>query len=135
MDKMLNLYLGILGATVSYFFGGWSALLDALLLFVIIDYVSGVIAAGKDGQLSSRVGLIGIAKKVFIFFLVAIAHKIDVTLGGQTHFFRDSTIFFYLSNELLSIIENGGRIGLPIPEPITRAVKVLKGRGGQSGNA
>jgi toxin secretion/phage lysis holin len=134
MEKLFSLTFGILGATVSYLFGGWSTLLDALLLFIAIDYISGFIAAGKEGGLSSRVGLIGIAKKVFILFMVAIAHKIDGMLGGNAHFFRDAVTFFYLSNELLSIVENGGRIGLPIPDVIVQAVKVLKGRG-QSDNA
>ncbi|WP_083955798.1 holin family protein, partial [Brevibacillus parabrevis] len=106
----------------------WSALLSVLLAFVIFDFVTGMIAAGMEGKLKSKVGMIGIARKVFIFCMVAIAHLIDMSLGDQ-NFIRDATIFFYLANELLSIIENAGRIGLPVPELIKRAVEVLKGKG------
>lgn len=116
------------GAAASYFFGGWSALLGVLLTFVVIDYLTGIIAAGVEGKLASKVGLIGIAKKIFIFLMVAIAHLIDTALGDQ-HLLRDATIFFYLANELLSIIENAGRIGLPVPGPIQKAVQILKDRG------
>ncbi|CAM5794810.1 phage holin family protein [Brevibacillus borstelensis] len=116
------------GAAASFLWGGWSALLSVLLGFVALDYASGVYAAWKENTLNSRVGLEGIARKVFIFAMVAVAHLIDTALGEQ-HIFRDATIFFYLANELLSIIENAGRAGLPVPETIRRAVDVLKGKG------
>lgn len=117
------------GALASYLFGGWSALLGILLAFVIFDYVTGVIAAGIEGKLSSNAGLKGIAKKVAIFVIVAVANLVDRALGNA-HIFRDATIFFYLANELLSIIENVGRSGVPIPEVIKKAVAVLQGKGG-----
>lgn len=117
------------GALASYLFGGWSALLGVLLAFVIFDYITGVIAAGIEGKLSSNVGLKGIAKKVAIFVIVAVANLVDRALGNA-HIFRDATIFFYLANELLSIIENVGRSGVPIPEVIKKAVAVLQGKGG-----
>ncbi|MDI3311580.1 phage holin family protein [Thermoanaerobacterium thermosaccharolyticum] len=117
------------GALASYLFGGWSALLGILLAFVIFDYITGVIAAGIEGKLSSNVGLKGIAKKVAIFVIVAVANLVDRALGNA-HIFRDATIFFYLANELLSIIENVGRSGVPIPEVIKKAVAVLQGKGG-----
>ncbi len=117
------------GAAALYFFGGWSALLGVLLTFVVVDYVSGVLAAWTKGELSSQTGVIGIAKKVFIFAMVAVAHLVDTALG-ELHLFRDATVFFYLANELLSIIENSGRMGLPIPETIKQAVEILKGKGG-----
>ncbi|ORX22383.1 holin [Thermoanaerobacterium sp. PSU-2] len=117
------------GALASYLFGGWSALLGILLAFVIFDYITGVIAAGIEGKLSSNAGLKGIAKKVGIFVIVAVANLVDRALGNA-HIFRDATIFFYLANELLSIIENVGRSGIPIPEVIKKAVAVLQGKGG-----
>jgi toxin secretion/phage lysis holin len=117
------------GALASYLFGGWSALLGILLAFVIFDYITGVIAAAIEGKLSSNVGLKGIAKKVAIFVIVAVANLVDRALGNA-HIFRDATIFFYLANELLSIIENVGRSGVPIPEVIKKAVAVLQGKGG-----
>ena len=128
MDNFIKTGIAIGGAAASFLFGGWSALLSVLLAFVIFDFVTGLIAAGMEGKLKSKVGMIGIARKVFIFCMVAIAHLIDMSLGDQ-NFIRDATIFFYLANELLSIIENAGRIGLPVPELIKRAVEVLKGRG------
>ena len=131
MDNVFKMVVAMGGAAASFLFGGWSSLLGVLLTFVVVDYVSGVIAAGLEGSLKSKAGLIGISRKIFIFALVAIAHKIDTALGEQ-HLFRDATIFFYMANELLSIIENAGRIGLPVPEPIKRAVEVLKSKGGQS---
>lgn len=127
MENLYKTIIAIGGAAASYLFGGWSALLGVLLAFVVIDYATGVLAAGVEGKLSSQVGLLGIAKKVFIFVMVAIAHLVDTALG-DAHLLRDATIFFYLANELLSIIENAGRVGLPVPDPIRRAVDALKGR-------
>lgn len=133
MDNMFKTVVALGGATASFLFGGWSSLLGVLLTFVVVDYVSGVVAAGFEGSLKSKAGLIGITRKVFIFALVAIAHQIDNSLGEQ-HLFRDATIFFYLANELLSIIENAGRIGLPVPDTIKRAVEVLKGKSDHGAN-
>lgn len=116
------------GAAVSYLFGGWSELLGILLTFVVLDYATGVLASGVEGKLSSCVGVKGIAKKVCIFAIVAIANLVDKSLGSS-HVFRDATVFFYLANELLSIIENSGRIGIPIPPSIVKAVDVLQGKG------
>ncbi len=87
------------------------------------------LAAGVEGSLSSRVGFKAIPKKILIFIMVAIGNLVDQALGGDNNIFRDGVIFFYLANELLSIIENAGRIGLPIPEFIKNAVTVLKGKG------
>ena len=119
------------GAVTGYLWGGWNALLGILLACVIIDYITGFIAAGAEGKLSSEVGFKGIAKKIMIFILVAVAHLIDQALGGDKDIFRDATIFFYLANELLSIIENAGRAGLPIPETLKNAVDILKGKDGE----
>lgn len=117
----------MIGAIVGYLWGGWSTLLGVLLAFVIIDYVTGLLAAGSKGKLSSAIGFEGIARKVVIFLLVSVAHLIDVSLGGNNDIFRDATIFFYIANELISIIENAGRAGLPVPEKLANAVEVLRG--------
>jgi toxin secretion/phage lysis holin len=118
------------GGAVSYLFGGWSPLLGILLAFVVIDYITGFVAAGIEGKLASEVGLKGIAKKVFIFVMVAVAHLADQAIGPETLpiLIRDAAIFFYLANELLSIIENSGRIGLPVPPIIVKAVELLKNK-------
>jgi toxin secretion/phage lysis holin len=115
------------GGAASYLFGGWSSLLGILLAFVVIDYITGFWAAGAEGRLASEVGLKGIAKKVFIFVMVSVAHLADQAVG--TEIIRDAAIFFYLANELLSIIENSGSIGLPVPPVIVQAVEILKGKG------
>lgn len=116
------------GAALSYLFGGWNALLGVLLAFVVADYVTGVMAAAVDGRLNSAVGMRGIAKKVLIFLIVALAHLADTVLGDNS-MIRDAAIFWYLANELLSIVENAGRIGVPIPPAISRAVEILRGKG------
>ncbi|MCQ2009273.1 holin family protein [Sporolactobacillus sp. STSJ-5] len=116
----------LLGAAVGYLFGGWSMLISILVAFIVIDYVSGVVAAAYLGKLSSSVGFHGIAKKVMIIIVVAAAHLADQALGTE-HIARDAVIFFYLANELLSIIENAGKTGLPVPDQITKLVEILKG--------
>ncbi|MEX1028844.1 MAG: phage holin family protein [Paenibacillaceae bacterium] len=126
-DLIVKWTAAVCGSITSYLFGGWSALLNILLFFVVIDYITGIIAAGVRGELRSTVGLIGITKKIFIFIMVAIAYKIDIILG-DVHFLEDTVIFFYLANELLSIIENGGRLGVTIPPVIRKAVEILQGK-------
>ena len=116
------------GASISYLWGGWSVLIQILLTFVVIDYISGMIASGIEGKLKSNVGFKGIAKKAMLFLVVAVAHQIDVAIG-ENHFIRDAVIFFYIANETLSIIENAGRIGVPIPEVLKRAVEILRAKG------
>lgn len=100
-----------------------------MLVFVILDYLTGIAAAGMTGKLESNVGMFGIARKVFIFAMVSVAHLVDGVLGDG-HLFRDAVAFFYIANELLSIIENGGKLGAPIPPVIRQAIEVLKGKGG-----
>ncbi|OQP07031.1 holin [Geobacillus sp. 46C-IIa] len=127
LDVVYKTGAAAIGAVVGYLFGGWSELLGILLAFVVMDYVTGVMAAYREGSLRSAVGFKRIPKKVMIFMLVAVGHLIDRAVGTNG-LFRDATIFFYLANELLSIIENAGRIGLPVPEQIKQAVEVLKGK-------
>jgi len=129
MENSFKSLVAVGGAAVSFFFGGWSTLLGVLLAFVVMDYLSGMVAAAIEGVLSSSVGLRGIARKVFIFGMVAVAHLVDTAIADG-HVFRDATIFFYLANELLSIVENSGRIGLPVPDLIRQAVEILKGKSG-----
>lgn len=104
-------------------------MLDVLMLCVVFDYFTGIFAAWAEKTLSSRIGFVGIAKKAIIFILVAVCHKVDLVLGNA-HFFRDAVVFFYIANEMLSILENAGRIGVPIPPVIQQAVAALKGKGG-----
>lgn len=128
MENVFKAIVGAGGGAIAYMFGSWDALLGVLLIFVITDYITGVLASAVEGKLSSSVGFKGIAKKMFIFIMVSIAHFIDIAIGNG-NLIRDATIFFYLANELLSIIENSGRVGLPVPSVIQQAVEVLKGKG------
>ncbi len=128
MDKIFKGIVTLLGALVGYLWG-WTPLLPILLVFVILDYISGIMASAAEGTLSSKVGFMSIPKKIMIFMFVAIGHLIDGSLG-DAHMFRDAVIFFYLANELLSITENAGRIGVPVPEQLIQAIEVLKGRKG-----
>ncbi|MDQ0269007.1 phage holin family protein [Cytobacillus purgationiresistens] len=127
MESVLKFTIACGGTAASYLFGGGTTLLQILLVFVILDYATGIIAGAYGSGLSSKVGFKGIAKKVMIFALVAVAHLIDTVLGDN-HLIRDAVIFFYLANEVISIIENAGKIGLPVPSVITRAVEVLKSK-------
>jgi len=126
-EMYLKVFVGAAGAVASFLWGGWSTALQTLLLFVALDYLTGFLAAGKEGKLSSRVGFQGIAMKVGIFAIVAVAHQVD-TMLGDGHIFRDGTVMFYIANEALSIIENAGRMGLPIPPKIQQAVEILRGK-------
>ncbi|WP_068499786.1 phage holin family protein [Paenibacillus kribbensis] len=124
------------GSAITYLFGGWSFALAALLTFTIIDYVTGLFAAAAEGKrgtglgLKSKTGLLGISRKVFIFAMVAVGHIVDGILG-DSHLFRDTVAYFYLANELLSILENGGRLGVPIPSALRQAIEVLKSKSGE----
>lgn len=125
MENLFKSSIAVAGATATFIFGGWSALLGLLLAFIVIDYLSGMLAAGKEGALSSRIGMRGIAKKVMILALVAFSHLIDEAIGTGTTI-KDGATYFYLANEGLSIIENAGRLNVPIPGILTKAVAVLK---------
>ncbi|AKL96605.1 toxin secretion/phage lysis holin [Clostridium aceticum] len=128
ISSIIKTSLAIIGGAASYLLGGWSHLLGVLLFFVVLDYISGIVAATVNGELSSATGFKGIAKKVFIFALVVVANMIDMSLGNG-NILKDATIFFYLANESISIIENAGRIGVDIPKSLERAVEILKDKG------
>jgi toxin secretion/phage lysis holin len=116
-----------MGVVYGFFFGERSVLLGILLALVLIDYGSGMLAAYFEGRLRSAIGFKRIPRKVMIFAMVAVAHLVDRAVGTN-NLFRDATIFFYLANEVLFIIENAGRIGLPIPQQLRQAIEVLKGK-------
>jgi toxin secretion/phage lysis holin len=116
------------GAFVGWAFGGWSVLLQVLLALSVIDYLTGMLASTVEGKLSSKVGFKGAAKKLMIFCLVAVGHLVDKLLGDGS-MVQNAIIFFYAGNELLSILENAGRTGLPVPDQIRNTVQILKGKG------
>ena len=114
------------GGFFGWFVGGFDGVLYALIVFVVVDYATGLMAAGLEKKLSSSVGFRGIFKKVVIFCLVAVGHMIDAHVVGNGSVLRTAVIFFYLSNEGISILENAGRIGLPIPEKLKSVLEQLK---------
>ena len=121
-----------LGGWIGYYLGGCDGLLYALIAFVIVDYLTGVMCAIADKKLSSNVGFKGICRKVLIFLLVGIANIIDVQVIGQIGILRTAVIFFYISNEGLSIVENAAVLGLPIPNELRNVLKQLRGKNGKA---
>lgn len=114
----LQIVIAAIGGYIGYFLGGWDGFLFGLIAFVVIDYLTGVMVAILEKRLSSEVGFRGIFKKVLIFSLVAVAHIVDSQLIQAGSAVRTAVIFFYLSNEGISIVENAAKIGLPIPEKL-----------------
>ena len=117
-----------LGGTLGWFLGGADGFLCALIAFVVIDYITGMMCAVADKKLSSKVGFKGICRKVIIFLLVGVANLLDVYIIGTGSVLRTAVIFFYLSNEGLSLLENGAHLGLPIPEKIKNVLAQLHHR-------
>ncbi|WP_418968439.1 holin family protein [Alloscardovia omnicolens] len=117
-----------IGAWLGYYLGGFDGLLYALVIFVICDYVTGILCAIADKKLSSSVGFKGIARKVLIFILVGAGHILDTHIIGTGSMLRTAVIFFYLSNEGLSLIENATHLGLPVPDKLKRVLAQLHDR-------
>jgi len=121
------------GGGLGYFLGGWDGFLYALLAFVVIDYITGLMCAILDKKLSSEVGFRGIFKKVLIFSLVAIGNIVDQSVIGEGSVIRTAVIFFYLSNEGVSILENAAHIGLPVPQKLKEVLEQLHDRSDKEG--
>jgi len=124
----IQLALSAVGGALGWFFGGMDGLIYALLVFVIADYITGVMCAIADKNLSSEVGFKGICKKVLIFVMVGIGHIMDTYLIGNGEVLRTAVIFFYCSNEGVSMLENAGHLGLPIPAKLKDILVQLHSR-------
>lgn len=118
------------GGFLGWFLGGVDGFLYALIAFTVIDYITGVMCAITDKNLSSSTGFKGICRKVLIFTMVGIGNIVDVYVLGQGGVLRTAVIFFYLSNEGVSILENSAHLGLPIPEKLKEVLEQLHERGG-----
>ena len=121
----MQFIFAVLGGWLGYFLGGCDGLLIALVAFVSIDYVTGVMCAISDKDLSSRVGFKGICRKILIFALVGVANLIDMQVIQTGSILRTAVIFFYLSNEGVSFLENAAHLGLPIPKKLKEVLEQL----------
>ena len=124
----VQMVFAAVGGWLGWFLGGCDGLLYALLAFVVIDYITGVMCAVVDKKLSSAVGFKGICRKVLIFLLVGIANVLDVQVIGNGSVLRTAVIFFYIANEGLSLTENAAHLGLPIPEKLKEVLEQLHDR-------
>ena len=124
----IQLVFAAVGGWLGYFLGGCDGLLYALIAFVVIDYITGVMCAVSDKTLSSEVGFKGICRKVLIFLLVGIGNIIDVQVLGSPGVLRTAVIFFYLSNEGVSLLENAAHLGLPVPDAVKTVLEQLHDR-------
>ena len=135
MKQSILTIIGATGAFIANLFGGWDAGLTTLVIFMVIDYLTGLIVAGifhkskktENGALSSKAGLQGIAKKVMMLLMVLVAVRLDILTG--TDYIRDAVIIALCGNELISIIENAGLMGVPIPRKLKEAIEVLSRKG------
>ena len=122
------------GGWLGWFLGGCDGLMYALIAFVVVDYITGIMCAIVDKKLSSAVGFKGICKKVLIFLLVGVANILDVNIIGSGSVLRTAAIFFYLSNEGVSLLENTSHLGLPVPNAIKEVLQQLHDRAENGGN-
>jgi len=130
----IQVVFAAIGGWLGYVLGGLDGFLYALLAFVVIDYITGLMCAVLDKKLSSEVGFRGIFKKVLIFALVAVGHIVDQNVIGDGSVIRTAVIFFYLSNEGISILENTVHIGLPVPQKLKDVLEQLHNRSYKEGD-
>ena len=126
--NMIQIIFTAVGGWLGYFLGGCDGLLIALVVFAVTDYITGVMCAIADKKLSSEIGFKGICRKVIIFMLVGIAHVLDINVIATGSVLRTAVIFFYLSNEGVSLFENAAHLGLPVPEKLKDVLEQLHDR-------
>ena len=126
MDNIFKNILAGVCTVLSFLFGDMEGLMVALIALIILDYISGVIAAAVETRLSSEVGAKGIAKKIFMLLIVALANIMDINVIGDGHVLKTVTVVFYICNECISLIENAGRIGVPVPKKLLDVLEQLR---------
>ena len=127
-------FAGMLGAVITNLFGGWTTDMETLLIFMTVDFITGLIVAGvfnkseksASGALDSHAGWKGLCKKCVTLLFVLIAHRLDLVIGAN--YIRTATVIGFILNELISITENAGLMGIPLPKIITRAIEALKNK-------
>ena len=135
MKSAICTTVGVVGSLVASLFGGWTASLTTLLLFMLIDYITGMVVAGvfhrspktETGALESRAGIKGLIRKFTMLLFVLVGYRLDVAVG--TTYIRDAICIAFMANELLSIVENAGLMGVPIPAIVTNAIDILSKKG------
>ncbi|MBP0964763.1 MAG: phage holin family protein [Oscillospiraceae bacterium] len=128
MDNIFKSIMAWICTIISFLFGDLEGMLIALIALIILDYISGVIAAAVEKRLSSEVGAKGIAKKIFMLLIVALANIVDINVIGDGHVLKTVTVVFYICNECISLIENAGRIGVPVPKKLLDVLEQLRDR-------
>lgn len=126
MDNIFKNIMAGICTVLSFLFGDMEGLMVALIALIILDYISGVIAAAVEKRLSSAVGAKGIAKKIFMLLIVALANIVDINVIGDGHVLKTVTVVFYICNECISLIENAGRIGVPVPKKLLDVLEQLR---------
>ena len=126
MDNIFKNIMAGICTVLSFLFGDMEGLMVALVALIILDYISGVIAAAVEKRLSSEVGARGIAKKIFMLLIVALANIVDINVIGDGHVLKTVTVVFYICNECISLIENAGRIGVPVPKKLLDVLEQLR---------
>ena len=126
MDNIFKNIMAAVCTLISFLFGDMEGMLIALIALIILDYISGVIAAAVEKRLSSEVGAKGIAKKIFMLLIVALANIVDINVIGDGHVLKTVTVVFYICNECISLIENAGRIGVPVPKKLLDVLEQLR---------
>jgi toxin secretion/phage lysis holin len=129
---MICTTIGLVGSAIASCFGGWTAAMTTLLIFMVIDYITGLVVAGvfhkskktENGALESKAGFKGLCKKCMILLFVLIGYRLDIAIG--TEYIKDAVCIGFMVNELISIIENAGLMGMYIPAPIIKAIDMLK---------
>lgn len=141
MKNTICTLIGAAGSGIASFFGGWSSGLSTLIIFMVIDYISGLTLAGvfhqsnksETGALESNAGFKGLCKKCMVLLFVLVAYRLDLAIG--TNYIRDAVIIGFIVNEAISIVENAGLMGVPLPAVITKAIDVLSKKGEEHGNS
>lgn len=126
MNSILKNIIAAVCALCGLLFGDLDGLMIALAALMVMDYISGVLAAIAQKKLSSEIGAKGIAKKVFMLLIVAVANIVDINVIGEGHVLKSVTVIFYIANECISLIENGGRLGVPVPNKLLEVLEQLK---------
>lgn len=132
MKQTMCTILGMIGAAIANIFGGWDAGLATLLIFMALDYISGLVVAGvfhnskktATGTLESRAGWKGLCRKCMTLVFVLVAYRLDLVIG--TNYIRDAVIIAFIANETISLVENAGLMGLPLPAVIAKAIDILQ---------